>query len=76
MAASRTYTQWDKSTLECQKADSTKRKTTQLFLKHTNEDSYRGIPKWPKLEQPEQPNEGALDYNLKYKINTHDSILK
>ena len=29
----------------------------------------------PKLEQFEQPNNGVLDYNLKYEINIHNSTL-
>lgn len=30
---------------------------------------------WPRLEQSEQQNKVVLDYNLKYKINIHQSIM-
>lgn len=32
-------------------------------------------PKWPKLEQLEQQNKVVLNYNSKYNINTHVSIV-
>ena len=38
-------------------------------------EANRKRSQWPKLEPLEQQNKVVLDYDLKYKINTHEFIV-